>query len=62
MVLNDTIKVARFHIIESRGIKFELRQSVIDTFLTYMNQYPEGLDCPLKKVYPNSCCILNYSV
>ena len=47
MVLNDIIKAARFHITESRGIKFELRQGVIET---YMNQYPEGLDCPLKSL------------
>ena len=29
VVLNDIIKVARFHITESRGIKFELRKGVI---------------------------------
>ena len=32
MVLKDIIKAARFHITESRGIKFELRQGVIKTF------------------------------
>ena len=32
MVLNDIIKVARFHITENRGIKFELRQGVTETF------------------------------
>ena len=47
MVQKDIIKTARFHITESRGIKFELRQGVIET---YMNQYPEGLGCPLKSL------------
>ena len=31
VVLNDIIKVVIFHITESRGIKFELRQSVTET-------------------------------
>ena len=48
MVLNDIIKVARLHITESHGIMFEVRQGVTETF-RHMNQYPEGLDCPLKR-------------
>ena len=32
MVQKDIIQAARFHNTESRGIKYELRKSVIETF------------------------------
>ena len=49
MVLNDIIKVARFHIIESRGIMSEMRLGVTETF-RHMNQYPEGLKRAIQTV------------
>ena len=47
MVLNDIIKVARFHITESSGIVSEMGKGVTENF-RHMNQYLGGLDYQLK--------------
>ena len=46
MVLNDTIKVARFHITESRGINFELRQRVIENCNGFLVLKKRGVRTP----------------
>ena len=58
VVLNDIIKVARFHITESRGIMSEMRQGVTEIFLDIYEPIPRRA----QESYPNCCCILNYSV